>query len=209
MCSTAIVALTGLVVAAAGMDAVQAAAAGPTVRLLVINRANVQADILEAAEDDAATIYRAAGVQMTWCKAGADGFARDRNEIAVMLVSGRGNPYLAARVERAAMGFVSSTSMGDAGRDRTAYALYDRVEENAGSHHRSVSRLLGEVIAHEVGHVLLPSGHSDRGIMQAVWDLRSGMLEYFTSAQAETIRRRLTLRSDETLGRREPPETVC
>ncbi len=169
MRSAAIAALVGLVVVAGtGMAGAQEASpsSAMTVRLLVINRANVQPDVLKAAEDDAATIYRAAGVQTTWVNEGAGGLYQA--DFTVILVSGRQNPYMAAHVAGAAMGFTLASSTDAADRGQTAYALYDRVEENAGTHHASVSRVLGEVIAHEVGHLLLSFGsHSDRGIMQA------------------------------------------
>ena len=45
-------------------------ASSPVVRVLVNNRPNLRPEMLTAAEDDAATIYRVAGVQMTWVNAG-------------------------------------------------------------------------------------------------------------------------------------------
>jgi hypothetical protein len=177
------------------MNSAQSRPTLPTIRLFVVNLANVQADMLKAAESDATTIYRAAGVQTQWRHAETDGQGADRDEITVILFSSRQNPQMTSHVSGSAMGFVADNSRDDA--NQTAYALYDRIETSAGMHHLSVSRLLGEVIAHEVGHVLLAVGaHSDRGIMSAEWDLHSGMLEYFTSAQAEVIRHRLTLRAD-------------
>ena len=49
--------------------------------------------------------------------------------------------------------------------------------------------LLGKVLAHEIGHLLLPAGHSDRGIMRAEPDLRFGSVPAFTREQAALLRR--------------------
>ena len=59
------------------------------------------------------------------------------------------------------------------------------------------SQLLGHVIAHEMGHLLLPSGaHSAAGLMRPIWDLAQvqaadqGALT-FTPDQAGLIREHL------------------
>jgi hypothetical protein len=53
------------------------------------------------------------------------------------------------------------------------------------------SDLMGKVLAHEVGHLMLSSGHSDRGIMKADLELSPTMLPRFTDAQATDIRAEL------------------
>jgi hypothetical protein len=54
-------------------------------------------------------------------------------------------------------------------------------------------RLLGQTIAHEVGHLLLPTdSHADRGIMQAQhFGVRAYSASYFTPEQGVVIRARL------------------
>jgi hypothetical protein len=60
-----------------------------------------------------------------------------------------------------------------------------------------VSTLLGHVMAHEIGHLLLPvNSHASRGIMRGEWDVvqtqhaRTGTLG-FTSTEARLMTRRL------------------
>ena len=72
-----------------------------------------------------------------------------------------------------------------------AQVFFDQVEAHAERHHVEISRLCGFVIAHEIGHLLLPAGHSERGVMRATWDLRFGLLDRFTEAQADEMRTRL------------------
>jgi len=169
----------------------------PAVGVLVNNRANLRPEMLKAAEDDAATIYRAAGVQVTWANAGPTDVGRDYAvDFIVMIVSGKEAVTMAARSDQDAMGFAVRDSNDEAGSGGMAFVLFDRVEDNASSHHVSISRILGQVIAHELGHLLLPgNSHSERGIMRAAWNLRSGLLEYFTPAQSERIQRRLASRT--------------
>jgi hypothetical protein len=113
-------------------------------------------------------------------------------DFIVMIVSGKEAGRMAARSNQDAMGYAVRDSNDEAGRGGLAFVLFDCVEDNASNHHVSISRVLGQVIAHELGHLLLPSNsHSERGLMRAKWNLRSGLLEYFTTAQAETIQRRL------------------
>jgi hypothetical protein len=90
------------------------------------------------------------------------------------------------------LAFTSETKEGE--RVSVVSVFYDRVREQAELSGVPLPRILGNVIAHEVGHVLLcTTGHSSTGIMQARWspeDLRRvarGQL-LFTTKQAELIR---------------------
>jgi hypothetical protein len=68
----------------------------------------------------------------------------------------------------------------------------------------SDASLLGVVIAHEIGHLLLPYGsHSASGLMQGDWDSRQFLLArtrrlWFTAQQAELIRAHLMDTQDES-----------
>ena len=57
-------------------------------------------------------------------------------------------------------------------------------------HGHQYTRVLGLVIAHEIGHIVLPTnGHSRVGIMSPHVYLRSKYnLVYFTSEQGEAVR---------------------
>ena len=87
-----------------------------------------------------------------------------------------------------------------------AYVFYSRVERVAWTHlnmsHDAARRdlysivVLAHAMAHEIGHLLLPYGHSPTGLMRADWNAKDldlaldGRLN-FTSAQAELIRGQL------------------
>jgi hypothetical protein len=91
-------------------------------------------------------------------------------------------------------------------RGRMAYVFYDRVEQVARTHLHTGRRtgtydfddvvVLAHAMAHEIGHLLLPYGHSATGLMRANWDeadLRRAIRRQlnFTTQQAESIRARL------------------
>ena len=91
-------------------------------------------------------------------------------------------------------------------RGRVAYVFYDRVERIAQTH-LNVARepgtddmytviVLAHAMAHEMGHLLLPYGHSPTGLMRAEWDAKDLRLAVnrqlnFTNEQAELIRGQL------------------
>jgi hypothetical protein len=52
----------------------------------------------------------------------------------------------------------------------------------------SEAAVLGHVIAHELGHLLLGTGHhSDGGIMKAVWSGRSGHQPYSNASPSKAV----------------------
>jgi hypothetical protein len=106
---------------------------------------------------------------------------------------------------------VAATALGVAigtseHRGRLAYVFYNRVEYIARTHlnvsHDAERKdlysivVLAHAMAHEIGHLLLPYGHSPTGLMRADWNAKDldlaldGRLN-FTSAQAELIRGQL------------------
>jgi len=82
------------------------------------------------------------------------------------------------------------------------YVFDDRVK-NCSEHNETLHRdqLLGAVIAHEIGHLVLPThSHSETGIRRAMWDQQDFQLAAhgelgFTPRQAELIRNEVLRRS--------------
>ena len=140
--------------------------------------ANVPRQTLDRAMEETARILAPAGVQVLWHPGEADspegrtvdmtprpvatdGSRDDRPFVVVRMV--RGVP--AAALPRA-LGF--ALPFAQSGVHVTMF--YDRIEEVALSVPPGVARILGNALAHELGHVLLGSGqHSQAGIMKAVW----------------------------------------
>ena len=216
----------GMVLAgfASGFRNVEAQSTAAEVRLTVYvyNYADVDSDTLASAEKMATEIFRKAGVESRWIGAGDvsqnphEGSTEESSLILPHIWLHILSPAMVARLglpsERA--GLAPGT-----GPDRQDVdVFYSRVKELAQRQmiawaHRMISRnatagqILGAVIAHEIGHVLLnlPS-HSKTGLMRGDWELAdlyniaSGRL-LFTPDQAEVIRAELVRRA----GRRQTP----
>ena len=78
-----------------------------------------------------------------------------------------------------------------------SYFFYNRIAHVSDRNQLDSAALLGAVIAHELGHLLLPAGsHSTRGLMRAGWN-RSDVLTAdglrFTAEQGVRIRARLEI----------------
>jgi hypothetical protein len=158
----------------------------PSVFLYLANEAGVSSDIVGDARQEVIRIYAQIGVTVIWAEH-ATGSPKDPMVIIIPPITGE---------------WVGPTSLGLALRGanssgRVAYVFYDRVQPLARKHQMSDASLLGLVIAHEIGHLLLPYGsHSPSGLMQGEWDegqflLARARLLRFTAQQAELIRAHL------------------
>jgi hypothetical protein len=167
-----------------------------TLRVHVDDYAGVTPKMLTEAEHVAAQIYRAVGIEMLWGDDPLEPFndplaGRGRPLTVILLSPKQTEKICLNRLASSAMGVAFHNSDDDA---VVAYVFYDRVERKAWKAHCFLSRLLGEVMAHEVGHMLLPHGHSAIGIMRAERTSQLGALEEFTKEQGELMRRRLAER---------------
>ena len=96
------------------------------------------------------------------------------------------------RVRANTLGAAPATAEGTG---RLAYAFYDRIGATAQQYRTDVGKLLGYVMAHELGHILLAGGsHSPTGIMSDRWgeftmDLVAESFLRFTKEEAESIRK--------------------
>lgn len=74
----------------------------------------------------------------------------------------------------------------------TAYIFYNRVRRAVDGLPADRAVVLGRVIAHEIGHLLLPAmQHSEIGIMRGDIDLEVNQANRFSKAQAEELHRAL------------------
>lgn len=163
-----------------------ASEAGPRVVLHIDDRASVPSDELDAAKKIVEQIFEAADVEIIWAEGrfpttimrplGERGLAR---QLAVMLV----NTDVPADAG-------TGCTLGFAARGHSlAYAFYNRIAAIAHTSVVDIAVVLGRVIAHEVGHLLLPANsHFSSGIMRAELDLGVSNPDRFTDDQALRIR---------------------
>jgi hypothetical protein len=155
-----------------------------TVVVRIDNLAPVPANYLEFAESRAAEVFKRIGVRLTWVDEETAFRDHVRPPFTVVVVKSMDQP-LARSMLVDALGFADPSVS-------RAHVIYERVEELTTRSQRSAASLLGDVMAHELGHLLLPEGrHSARGIMRSGVETLARPIETFTGPQARQILTRL------------------
>ena len=189
------------------------AAAGPipplTIVLEVPDPARIPPHIVTRAKAEMMRIYRDACVSIMWSDP-APGTSRPY-ALRSPAATDPGFALVILSREMTDQLIVGTEALGGAAgtpeeRGRMAYVFYDRVERVARTYLHTGRRtgtydfdnvvVLAHAMAHEIGHLLLPYGHSATGLMRAEWDeadLRRALRRQlnFTAQQAESIRTRL------------------
>jgi len=143
---------------------------------------------LRSAERLAVEVYRAVGVQVIWTDELSDTAQPDGSfHVHVVLLS---RAMAATKCQEESL---SDSTLGRATKpSRRAWIFYDRIADHAARARFEVSHPLAIVLAHEIGHLLLPAySHSPLGIMRA--DLEGSLVRIpnFTDEQGAAIRGRL------------------
>ena len=126
--------------------------------------------ILADAEDEATRIFRKAGLKMLWApctlsKLPAEDDPRCHHLASAVHPSLRIVPHVSKSSEIFGVAFLSAEGTGG-----YSDVSYNAVEELNHNWHFGLARVLGTVMAHELGHLLLGSNaHSSIGIMQRHW----------------------------------------
>ncbi|HEY0283981.1 MAG TPA: hypothetical protein VGC23_01230 [Vicinamibacterales bacterium] len=166
----------------------------------IVNYAALSRGVLDEARTRAAGIYDAIGVHTEWV-VGEDPLLRARGgglNLTVLLLSPdmAEKKISAERLKDGVLGQAHPVS----GR---AHVFCARIATIVGDP-RYFAIPLGDVIAHEVGHLLLQTnGHSPTGIMRASMDVQDTHPRSFNKAQALAIRNSLKEREARTLARNE------
>jgi hypothetical protein len=162
------------------------AAEPPTVTLRVHNAAGVEKRWLQTAQDIATQIYEAIGVQLVWRDDDDSDPPTSVIRLVIVLMSPRDEQRLFKTLASKDVLGVAPLNTG------RIYVFCSRVDTLARSAERQFDAILGRVLAHEVGHQLLPAqGHSAHGIMQAKVDHLSPTTPGFMLEQGDSIRRLL------------------
>jgi len=182
-------ALSAFVVAASLLMADGVSAAGrapePELRITVRvdDKAGVQGAYLKFAKERAANVFARRGVKLDWIS------GEDANRLKIVapymiLIMAEAPARLKAEMEK-----LGTDVMGQgAPAIGRAYIYYDRVLKLNPVPPRDIITTLGDVMAHELGHLLLPPGHSNLGIMRPDINMTSRRLETFTDVEAAHIR---------------------
>jgi hypothetical protein len=169
----------------------------PRITIRIYDYAVIPANLLARSQKVVDRLYAEIGVKVDWAETiiggtpAGDPIQIDPRELIVIIL----NPRMSQRqlLPENVVG-VAATTPDASG--RMAYVLYDRLDKLDFASDNHVMDAMGLVIAHELGHLLLPHGsHAPAGLMQPVWSL--GMLQTdqgqfgLSPAQGQVIRRAL------------------
>ena len=169
-------------------------------RVLMVNRAGARPEVVRAAERDTAAIYAAAGIQTIWVDPAPGGTPNEQVNLTVVLRPESAG-VASTKITDASLGYAVTEPDARGQRGRLVWVFFGRVEKHAERNHIQISRLCGLVMAHEIGHLVLPAGHTESGLMRATWDLRSSLLQFFSSEQKDDIHARLAFTRGDLGGR--------
>jgi hypothetical protein len=152
----------------------------PTLALHLYDYTHVPNAQWTLARREAERVYADIGVRLLWVRGkSAPDAAAAPIHVSVVIMS----RTLAERIHANALGVSEKPTA-------TVYIYYSRIADTAGHAWVTTGSLLGRIIAHEVGHLLLTDGHSKSGIMRAFLDPSPFGFERFDDTQAETIRQK-------------------
>jgi hypothetical protein len=172
--------------------ATAAPAAVRTVVLHVSDLAGVSERDRTEAENRATRVYERIGVRLAWTNGDAAYAPADGAfHLDVIILPGS----MADRMN------ANPTAFGQASHvTRRAYIYFSRIEAYALSSRSDPVCVLAAVLAHEIGHMLLPDySHSPWGLMRAEWTGRIVDVPNFDRKQATTIRSALTASNTDTI----------
>ena len=176
--------------------------ATPEIRIRIFNYAGVAQGVLAGAKEQAGRVLRKVNVETVWVDCPASLAELQTNtacrgrptatELVIRIIPRSQNP-------RCRLGFAAlPTEKGQVASQ--AGVFFEAAEELAAGHPTSTAQMLGYILAHEIGHLLLGEGsHSGKGIMRTPWltqemdDLARGWLG-FTARQAKRMKADLLAR---------------
>ena len=168
-------------------NAVAAPEGSIAVLVYVTNQAQIPPNVLTPALTEATRIYSGIGVRLLWTESSAAEYHFTVRIISTPLGGGRVTDFHA-------LGAAPGTKETHG---KLVYAYYGPIERLARRSGTDVVIILGHVIAHELGHLLLPyDAHTMIGVMGSGWDraqvegAKMGELT-FTRSQGKAIRERL------------------
>ena len=168
------------------------------IRIHLYDQAQVPSDTLHFALAEANRVYKAAGIELIWERPAAGAEEAQGTDMSSRPGESNTRSHVAVRIIRGMPGNCFPGALGYALPHARAGAnvsiFFDRVETFSAQFIVASYVVLGDAMAHEIGHVLLRSPeHSAGGLMRARWDpntwrmAASGLLS-FDKTQVRRIR---------------------
>jgi hypothetical protein len=158
-----------------------------TIPVLVVDQVGVSAHTLRQALQETSRIFDGLGITLVWLA----GEELPTGSVIIRIVA---TPLGRTSRNVHVMGIAARSKEA---RGHVATLFYHRIDDFGRLFRLDVSQMLGHVMAHEMGHLLLPYGsHAAAGLMKAGWDKQQALLAAmgnltFEDNQAALIRGRL------------------
>lgn len=188
------------------------------ITIFVYDFAQAEAKVLRKAEQAAADIFAKAGTSTIWVECPASDSAPRNSDctnivgplkliLHVVRSSGAGS----LRPNSDVFGISALGDHGEFGCD--AWVFFDLIKDAALQERLSLPQILGSLIAHELGHLLLgPNSHSRDGLMRGRWPRAQLLMAdcgelQFSDAERRTIQKAILVRGEaaSTLTANNPP----
>jgi hypothetical protein len=148
-----------------------------TITVFVYDYTRLDPTVLTGAQEVAAAIFKRAGLETAWIYCPVSPAELEKypacnqelrtTDFGLRLLTANMAERLSGADDGDVLGFARPCP--DSERGCVATIFYPRVEERASEVDAPMTRILGQAIVHELGHLLLGPGHSSSGIMQGIW----------------------------------------
>jgi hypothetical protein len=163
--------------------------------VVVYDDAGVPSRVLTRAEEHYSTVLANAGITVEWVRPQPERTAArvDTPALTIHIMS----PARGKRLRLTGYSVCLGLALSNAQTGDTAVVLYEQIRAAAGTRHWNLPLILGHVMAHETGHLLLGDQHSVTGVMKATWrerdlsEIGQGRSR-FTRTEANEMRRKLS-----------------
>jgi hypothetical protein len=162
----------------------------------VFNDAAAPASVMSQAQERATLILRRAGITLVWLDCGTPGNAPPNSGCSDLSYPQHLSVRLVSHPGRLSKDTFGQTFQNASGEGNYALVFFNALVSSKKVEIVKTRDLLGHIIAHELGHLLLGSdSHSATGLMSAVWQAKElrqasqGNL-FFTNDQQDRIRAR-------------------
>jgi hypothetical protein len=124
---------------------------------------------VEKAKAETTYLFKAAGLHIAWFPCGDFETLMDKVSGPVLIIRVRmgSKPHTVGPMYLSTLG---KAFLSDEGDGELADVYFDSIQESAARRGIEQDTLLGCVMAHELGHLLLGPGHEPRGLMQPNWN---------------------------------------
>ena len=168
-------------------DVAAEASATVTIHVRILDEVGLPANTVQQAQQETSRIFKSAGIALSW-------LTNEDSPAGTLMIKIVSTPLGSKGKKQNVLGIApgSRTTRG-----RIAWLFYPRIADLAEARHVDVSQFLGHVMAHEMGHLLLPfDSHAVIGLMKDSWDAHQTLLASartltFEPSQAALIRARL------------------